>query len=112
MSRTDKDRPLRVIQNLENYPINHDHRFGDCEIETLRTPRARCRRAWSDGTDRRPVGRFGPDADELHLLYHDPERRRVRDELHRALRAWNAGDPLDDFDLANHQARNSVSWLM
>jgi hypothetical protein len=117
MSRTDKDRPNWVVRHVENHPIQHDHRHGECVKQTLahgrtRDPRATCEPAYGDGTERRPHGVIGPGAEEIHQLYHVPERRRERDELHRLLRAWNAGDALDDHDFANHQARHSVHWLL
>ncbi|GAB2576401.1 hypothetical protein [Kribbella endophytica] len=113
MSRTDKDRPNWVIRQVENHPIQHDHRHGNCIEQTLTfDPRATCKPTRSDGTDRHPHGRFGPDAEEIHQLHHVPERRRERDELRRLLGAWNAGDPLGDYDFSNHQHRHSAHWLM
>jgi hypothetical protein len=35
VSKTDKDRPDWVIRHTEGFPLSHDHRHGECVIETL-----------------------------------------------------------------------------
>lgn len=39
MSRTDKDRPTWVVRYTENYPIEHDHRSGECRVSTFEDER-------------------------------------------------------------------------
>lgn len=40
MAHTDKDRPFWVIRHVENFKIDHDHRRGECVLETLEHARA------------------------------------------------------------------------
>ena len=42
----------------------------------------------------------------VNAVWHAPERRRERDDLRDAARAFNAGEDLEDFDFPNPQARN------
>jgi hypothetical protein len=55
--------------------------------------------------------RGGVPSDYVRVMYHKPERARVRAGLHDAASRFNAGADLEDWDLPNYQARNSCRWL-
>jgi hypothetical protein len=73
-----------------------------------RPERATCFPAWD-------VGRYyrwgGIPSEFVREVYHRPERRRVRDEVRRLAREYNAHGDLADGDVFNRQARNSARWL-
>lgn len=51
-----------------------------------------------------------PTTEWCKLEFHGPERRRKRDTLREDLKAYNAGEELDDWDFENRQGRRSVQW--
>lgn len=220
VSHTDKDRPDWVIRHVENFPIEHNHEHGVCEVETLgyakryangtyrpthrhtwkdKCPKnhtvefsctkdepiekpdrswpritvadlwgdpvkrdryyaARCWQHWfsydlkiwrstqchghvrverdesvpcahCDNLPDRPTcspswygeavgygywsayGTQGKSTSEwCRVEFHGPERRRERDSLRAEVKAWNAGDELDDWDFENRQGRRSVQY--
>jgi hypothetical protein len=69
-----------------------------CELEPVDPTRQR----WYSG---------GIPSEYVRAVYHRPERRRVRDEVRRLAREYNAYGDLDDGDVFNRQARSSARWL-
>lgn len=99
MSHTDKDRPraVRALDPLEpgRYVVRHRSSEGwtNCgwviryNYYTSSVPRWFRISTW-----------------------YSPERRRERDVLHDAVREYNAGCDLEDFDFPNYQHRHRSQW--
>lgn len=56
-------------------------------------------------------GGGGVPSEYVAAVYHRPERQRERRVLRDALRSFNAGEDLEDFDFVNRQGRSSARWL-
>lgn len=68
----------------------------------------RCR--WVPAWDRRHQWSNGPDREFVHVIWHGPERRSVRDDCLRAIAEYRA-DGTVDVQPSTRQARGSGHWL-
>ena len=101
MSRTDKDRPLRVKvrdTTLRRYE-DHDHRNGECDLSEWLAD-------YSDG----PWNRFGgcdmnlvstkwfdePTRQDRRDGWYGPIRRRDREDANRMRKEYNSSGTVDD----------------
>ena len=114
MSRTDKDRPYRVLLRDETlHPrVRHDHRFGECNVGVFDYRGQYGAREWPMCDLYLPNERVydSPPKWFTDHLWNGPERVRVRDKLGEARKLANAGEMDDDFDFPNYQARNGAWW--
>jgi len=135
MSRTDKDRPYRVRAADPHQPGRYarhaSYRYywqgsscmgADCDLPDFhdRRPTATWHQrntgvpspdcTWElEHWVTSPYGGSSPKWFTDHV-WHNPERRRERDELRAARREYNAHGDLEGFDFANFQGRHSATW--
>lgn len=117
MSRTDKDRPYWVrsedpLEPREEYHYHHDWRGNALECD-LDAPAKYKPSLYSNCGYRLRASPYtsGPPAWYRNHVWHDPERVRMRDELGEVRKLANAGEELDDVDVASWQHRHCAIWL-
>ena len=124
MSKTDRTRPGWVTEFFTG-TLEHDHRHGQCRVETLADARRRgrhvdaptCRHRLQRGyVYRAKMYCDRMDAGFEHLIYHSPMRRSARDGLTRARGEYHAGHRPGDDDLEDRwkpplRPANNAVWL-
>lgn len=122
MSRTDKDVPYRI--HLRDGYVEHDHRFGPCDLELWEPPRyltygsrsTRCRRregysaySYADTLALFPRTRAVRAARAAQLGAERVDGRRI---ARAAITRWRAGAPLDADELEPRRisGRHAAQW--